>query len=117
MDMPSVGEIIPGCVSCVAQYFSSQAFAKVEAKSVLQNFAAAPPTKPIDPFAWARAAELAERCSKRRFLTSEQAFNWRIRNSTGRSGLCLKSQNVVPYRLPCVIKLRINNNLQNLFCQ
>ena len=54
--------------------------------------------KPIDPlFAWWRVPELAARCSKRRFLTSEQALDWRNRNSTVRSGLCLKSKNVVPY--------------------
>ena len=55
--------------------------------------------KPTDPlFAWSKAAELAAKCSKRRFLTSEQALDWRNRNSTSRSGLCLKSQNVVTYR-------------------
>ena len=37
MDMPSVGEIISGCVSCVAQCFSSQAFAKVEVKSASRS--------------------------------------------------------------------------------
>ena len=33
---------------------------------------AAPPTKPIDPFAWSRAEELAARYSKKRCSTSEQ---------------------------------------------
>ena len=51
-----------------------------------------------DPlFAWSRAAGLAARCSKRRFLTSEQALDWRNRNRMSRSGLYLKSQDIVPY--------------------
>ena len=68
-------------------------------------------------FDWSRSAELSARCSKRRFSTSEQALDWRNRNNTGRSGLCLKSQNVVPYRTRFLVKFRNVNSLRKRACQ
>ena len=41
---------------------------------------------------------VGRKVQQKTILNSEQALDWRNRNSTGRSGLCLKSQNVVPYR-------------------